>query len=218
MKFIGNCSDIIDWNAAIREIESNAPMPANNNPLLENDSLTIKEIESIAKIKTYEMGEKYAASEQGKRQPHELENIKTRSKNLFDSWDNAGYKFFQIQWDDFFSPAFNQEISDKFSQFVRAVPIRVWITRLRPGVVAPRHTDIVPDTYEYLKLGTPVRYICFVHQGIAGHTISFDDITFYNEPVGDVWLWTTPSAMHSAANSSLTPYYLFHFEGYIPHK
>jgi hypothetical protein len=53
-----------------------------------------------------------------------------------------------------------------------------------------------------------------MHAPIPGQVMMINDTAFYSEKAGDIFKWNDRNDPHSAANASLEPYYLFHYEGY----
>jgi hypothetical protein len=218
MKYVGNCAELINWNDVIDSIKDLHASTDICDPKDLSPTLSAEENEATAIRRIKEQEDLYF-DEMSKTKGVDAANIlRSKTENTLNSWIDAGYKYSEITWEDYYVEKFPTvlEASNIFTGIINATPIpgRVFITRLKPGKVAPWHYDVLPDISEYKKLGSLVRFVCFIQEPIPGHTFSFNNITYYNESVGNIYEWTNVDDYHSAANSSLQPFYMFHWQGY----
>lgn len=110
---------------------------------------------------------------------------------------------------------FDKEFVDIFSDYVKATPLVVFVSEIKPGRMAPWHFDIDPNEEENKKKGQLVRYHLHLSKPSDGHVFIIDKEVFYNIPQGNVYQWTNVSDWHAGTNCGLIPKYLFSFKGYI---
>lgn len=203
--FFGNCKDIINWEEVNASLEGHEGWYDISRP---DDPITEEQL--LAKTKS-SLDDYFLTNPENKTQEY-LTHIRTEADTVMGNWLSAGYKYKNIFWENFRTGnELSESLATEFAKIVNAVPLRVFITRIVPGVTAPWHYDVLPDYSEY---GEVVRYICFIHKAIPGQIIAFKDVTFYNEDIGNIYKWDDTKQWHAAANASLQPYSLFHFEGY----
>jgi hypothetical protein len=132
-------------------------------------------------------------------------------------WQKAGYQYNDpsIEWINYFPGSdFNQEVVDVFKQLVMAEPWMVWISRIRPGKMAPWHYDAHSKLDELLSLGTPVRYTCYIQEPSPGHVSIVGDSAVYRPSKGSIYKWPNYNAWHCGLNGGLTDKYMFNYWGY----
>lgn len=132
-------------------------------------------------------------------------------------WQDAGYQYNDpsIEWTNFFPEVdFDQEVVNTFSQITQATPWMVWISRIRPGKMAPWHYDAHSKLDELLKLGNPVRYTCYIQEPHSGHISIVNDSAVYCPVKGSIYKWPSYDAWHCGMNGGLTDKYMFNYWGY----
>lgn len=132
-------------------------------------------------------------------------------------WQQAGYKHNDpsIEWTNFFPGAdFEQSVVDTFSKIVSATPWMVWISKIRPGRMAPWHFDAHTNFDEVKKLGTPIRFTCYIQDPQHGHISIVGNSAVYQPAKGSIYQWPSYDAWHCGMNGGLTDKYMFNFWGY----
>lgn len=109
---------------------------------------------------------------------------------------------------------FDQEFADIFADYVKATPLVVYVSEIKPGKMAPWHFDIDPNEQENRKKGDLIRYHLHVSRPEPGHVFILDKDIYYNVPQGNVYKWNNISDWHAGANCGIVPKYLFSFKGY----
>ena len=132
-------------------------------------------------------------------------------------WQDAGYCYDSpsIEWTNYFPGIdFDQTIVDTFTSIVQAKPWMVWISKIRPGKMAPWHFDAHTKIDEILSLGEPIRFTCYIQDPSHGHISIVDDQCVYRPAKGSIYKWPTYDAWHCGMNGGLTDKYMFNFWGY----
>jgi len=133
------------------------------------------------------------------------------------TWQAAGYQYNDstIEWTNYFpGKDFDNEVVNIFSGIVNAKPWMVWISKIRPGKMAPWHYDAHTKLNELLKLGTPVRYTCYIQDPHPGHVSIVGDQSVYLPAKGSIFKWSSYDAWHCGMNGGLADKYMFNFWGY----
>ena len=181
IKFVGNCSHIIDWNAVIKCVDNTAP--AYIGP-------------------RHDVG-------------HKVEGVDEVAQPI----RSAGYKFKaeggNASWEMHFpGQQFPIEVAEKFMKFVgMGSYINCWISKVRPGDVAPWHWDITDDEKTLSAKGELRRFHCHIDIPRPGHILIVENDCFYNQEQGNVYQWPDRKSWHAGANAGLTPKYLFNIWG-----
>lgn len=154
-------------------------------------------------------GELHRGHEIAKPNTTEAEAYLQQRQNALD----AGYmevnsvQFYHYKPKTHFDPKF----VDTFANIVKATPLRVFISEIRPGRMVPWHWDIDNDTeYE----GRVVRYHVHLSQPAPGHIFMLGNQAIYNREQGDMFKWNTHTAWHAGANCGFSTKFLFNFKGY----
>ena len=135
-------------------------------------------------------------------------------REVIGTWQKAGYDLEKIQWWDYYpGEHFDISIQDKFADMVNAIPLRVFVSEVMPGACVPYHWDVEDHEAEWLKLGSLVRYVCFMDKPKFGHVLILEDQCFYNVEQHEVYQWNNYRSYHAGTNCGSEPYYLFHFLG-----
>lgn len=137
-------------------------------------------------------------------------------RNLNSMWQNAGYKLGDpvVEWTNYFPEQFGQEVVERFQQQVNAKPWMVWISKIQPGRMAPWHFDAHQNINEFLKLGNPVRFTCYIQEPQHGHISIVGDSAVYRPAKGSIYQWPSYDAWHCGMNGGLTDKYMFNYWGY----
>lgn len=137
-------------------------------------------------------------------------------KKLDDIWQQAGYLYNNnsIEWINFFPGAdFDQSIVDKFKSIVNAEPLMVWISKIRPGKMAPWHFDAHQQLEEFQKKGSMVRFTCYIQEPQHGHISIVGESSIYRPEKGSIYQWPSYDAWHCGINGGLVDKYMFNFWG-----
>ena len=132
---------------------------------------------------------------------------------------DAGYKMKHeggnASWDMYLPGTnFDKDLVEKFCEWVGMESyINAWISRVKPGDVAPWHWDITDDedTLNYKK--QIKRFHCHISPPVPGHVLIIEEHCLYNQPQGAVWKWPSRTSWHAGANAGLAPKYLFNIWG-----
>lgn len=135
--------------------------------------------------------------------------------NLDKMWQQAGYLHSEsiIEWTNYFAEDFGQEIVDAFSSIVNAKPCMAWVSKIRPGRMAPWHYDAHQKIEEFRKLGNLVRYTCYIQEPQHGHISIVGESAVYRPEKGSIYIWPTYDEWHCGMNGGLTDKYMFNYWG-----
>ena len=182
IKFLGNCSDIIDWDEVIAGLErcGNETHPG---PFT---GPTHKEGDDIPKLN---------------------EVIELWKRNGYKSVEEGG----TVQWDMFFPNVhFDQSIVDTFcKQYGIEQYDSAWISRVWPGRFAPIHWDVNDNEEYYLTLPDRLRWHAHIGKPAFGHIFVVENELLYGRDQGDVFQWDSRRYWHSGLNCGLVPKYQF---------
>lgn len=135
-------------------------------------------------------------------------------KEIMDQWLAAGYDMGSIEWFNYYSgQQFNASHTDKFGQLFNAIPVKVWVSEIRPGKCFPKHWDADSDTSEYVE-GKMVRYQMFLEDYKIGHYFLLEDLTLVGYKAGDVFQWQDYKEWHAGGNIGFEPKFIFNFLGF----
>lgn len=132
-------------------------------------------------------------------------------------WRKAGYQYDDesIEWINYFPRVdFDQTVVDKFQTIVGAQPWMVWISKIRPGKMAPWHFDAHSKLDELLKLGEPVRYTCYIQDPHEAHISIVGNEVIYKPVKGSVYEWSNYNDWHCGMNGGLADKFMFNYWGY----
>lgn len=131
-------------------------------------------------------------------------------------WQSAGYAYdnSSIEWINYFPEDFGKEIVEQFESIVGAKPWMVWISRIRPGKMAPWHYDAHQKIEEFKQLGNPVRYTCYIQPPHHGHISIVDTTAIYHPEQGSIYQWPNHDAWHCGMNGGLEDKFMFNYWGY----
>lgn len=132
---------------------------------------------------------------------------------IVQNWIDAGYNFEAIEWFNYYSEThFSKKFTDKFGLCFNAKPIKVWISKLRPGKIFPIHWDIDKNTSNFID-NKMVRYQMFLEDYHHGHFFVMDDATLTGYKSGDVYKWRDYREWHAGGNIGFVDKYIFNFLG-----
>ena len=132
-------------------------------------------------------------------------------------WQDAGYQYDDpsIEWINYFPGTdFAESVVTIFRDIVNVQPWMVWISRIRPGKMAPWHFDAHSKLDELTTLGTPVRFTCYIQDPHHGHVSVVNDTAIYRPTKGSIYQWPSYDAWHCGINAGLTDKYMFNYWGY----
>lgn len=135
---------------------------------------------------------------------------------LHKEWIEAGYKFNDpaIEWTNYFPGSdFSQEVVDIFKTIVNAEPWMVWISRIRPGRMAPWHFDAHSKIHELIDKKV-VRYTCYIQKPTFGHVSIVENSCIYRPIQGNIYQWPSHDSYHCGMNGGYTDKYMFNYWGY----
>ena len=134
------------------------------------------------------------------------------------AWQKAGYRYndASIEGINYFPKEhFDQSVVDTFQSIVDAEPWMVWISRIRPGKMAPWHFDAHSKISELLALNRPiVRYTCYIQPPSNGHVSIVGTTALYRPEQGSIYEWPSYDAWHCGMNGGLNDKYMFNYWGY----
>jgi hypothetical protein len=139
-------------------------------------------------------------------------------RSLDNMWKTAGYEYntSSIEWINYFpGKNFDQSIVETFKNIVNVEPWMVWISRIRPGKMAPWHFDAHQNIAELLKLGKPMRYTCYIQEPSDGHISIVDQTAIYRPVKGSVYRWPSHDSWHCGMNGGLKDKFMFNYWGFI---
>ena len=142
---------------------------------------------------------------------------KTKDFERLDSlWQTAGYEYdnSSVEWINYFPEDFGKDIVEQFQTIVGANPWMAWISRIRPGKMAPWHFDAHQNLDQLLALGNPVRYTCYIQEPQHGHVSIVGEHSVYRPAKGAIYQWPTYDAWHCGMNGGLVDKYMFNYWGY----
>jgi len=185
-KYVGSTKDLIDWDSVIASITPRSGDYNSVTSVVDRSESNWSDVPEL--LGSY----------------HEI----------IDTWQKANYDLTNIEWWDYYpGQHFDVSIQNKFAEFVNAEPLRVFISEVMPGQCVPYHWDVEDHEEEWLKLGTLVRYVCFIDKPKFGHVLIIDQECFYNTEQHLVYEWDNYKYHHAGTNCGTDPYYLFHFLG-----
>lgn len=132
----------------------------------------------------------------------------------------AGYKMKHeggnASWDMYLPVTnFDESVVYEFMKFVGMTEyVNCWISRVKPGDVAPWHWDITDDENTLNSMKEFTRFHCHISKPDNGHVLIVEDTCLYNQEQGAVWKWPGRKSWHAGANAGYKPKYLFNIWGY----
>jgi hypothetical protein len=178
MKYIGNCSNIIDWDDVITSLENVKPSYVGPSHKKGDNIPGLNEVLDIwerAKFKTV----------------HEDPNGTV-------GWDMfiSGKDF-----DERITEKFLEFVG--LTEYTTC-----WISRINIGRMAPWHWDVNDDEEQLSQQPEKRRFHCHIGKPRHGHIFLLEDRCFYNQEQGATYEWPSRKLWHAGMNSGLTPKYL----------
>lgn len=135
---------------------------------------------------------------------------------LDELWQQAGYKYQDnnIEWINYFKEDFGLDVVDTFENIVDVRPLMVWVSRIRPGKMAPWHFDAHKDIEHFKQKGELIRFTCYIQDPQHGHVSIVDNETVYRPAKGNIYQWPKYDAWHCGMNGGLTDKFMFNYWGY----
>lgn len=146
---------------------------------------------------------------------HDVPGVEEVAKPLRD----AGYKMKSeggnASWDMYLPEKnFDKSVAEDFCRFVGMKDyINCWISRVKPGDVAPWHWDVTDDEQTLKANKDIVRYHCHISPPEPGHILIVEDTCLYNIEQGAVYKWPSRTSYHAGSNAGLVPKYIFNIWG-----
>lgn len=143
------------------------------------------------------------------------QNTDGRFNEMIQTWKDAGYdKLDSVEWINYYPEKdFDILYVEQFADHVNAECARAWVSKIRPGKMAPFHQDIDDNIEEYLAKGQLVRYSVFISNPQPGAVFLFKDRVFHLQEQGTVVEWPDYLEWHAGTNCGLRDKYMFHFLG-----
>lgn len=144
-----------------------------------------------------------------------FKNIDGRFDKNIQKLIDAGYdKVDSVEWINYYpNKHFDLEPILEFEKYVNLKCARAWISKIRPGKMAPMHQDVDDDLEKYLEQGNLIRYSIFISKPCPGAVFLFNDSVHYLEPQGSVIKWNHYLDWHAGANCGFDDKFMFHFLG-----
>jgi hypothetical protein len=182
IKFLGNCSHIIDWDDVIANLErcdyTSDPGPFSGPEHKEGDDIPLLD-----------------------------EVVALWKKAGYRSTLEGG----TVEWDMFFpGDHFDKSVVDKFVEFYKIEKYdSAWISRLNPGKFSPWHWDVNNEEEKMLALPDRPRWHCHISKPAFGHVFVCEEHVFYGKQQGDAFEWDNRRRWHAGSNCGLVPKYQF---------
>lgn len=181
LRYVGNCSDIIDWNEVINQIKDMPPAYVGPRHRATDIIPGLEEVSSV--------------------------------------WHEAGYKTIDeggnASWDMYFpGTQFDISVVERFAEFVNIDldgTYYCWISRVKPGCVAPWHWDVTDDEGILSNTIEPKRFHTHIIPSQPGHALFVEDQCLWNQSVGDTFQWSSRKSWHAGSNAGKSDKYLFNF-------
>lgn len=142
-------------------------------------------------------------------------NTDGRFNDVINKWKAAGYdKNDSVEWINYYPTIhFSNTVVKEFELWSNTSCARSWISRIRPGKMAPLHQDIDDLIEEYLAKGDLVRYSIFISKPALGATFICGDNIYHLLPQGHVIQWENYLDWHAGSNCGFTDKFMFNYLG-----
>ena len=182
IKFLGNSSDIIDWDEVIAGL-TRCGYESHPGPFI---GPSHKEGDDIPKLN---------------------EVIEIWKRNGYKPVEEGG----TVQWDMFFPGIhFEQSVVDAFCKKYSIEKYdSAWISRVWPGRFAPIHWDVNDNEEYYLSIPDRLRWHAHINKPAFGHVFVVENELLYSKDQGDVFQWDSRRLWHAGMNCGLLPKYIF---------
>jgi hypothetical protein len=144
-------------------------------------------------------------------------NTDGRFDQMITAWKSAGYdKSDSVEWINYYpSKHFTNDVVKEFEKWSNTSCARCWISRIRPGKMAPLHQDIDDHLEEYLAKGQLIRYNVFISEPSIGAVFICNDQVYHLQPQGTVIKWDHYMDWHAGTNCGLKDKFMFNFLGVL---
>lgn len=141
----------------------------------------------------------------------DVEEIQDLKNKLIESKYNTN----SIEWLNYYpGKDFDANIEKQFGEFVDCVPVRSWISCVRPGKTAPWHWDWHKDDAD-LPQFLIQRFTCSISPSYPGQAFIVNNSVINNETVGTVYKWNHYTDYHCGVNASMYSKYQYNFVGLV---
>lgn len=128
---------------------------------------------------------------------------------------NAGYDDSTVEYRHYKSGThFSKTYENLLAEQLGVTPLMCWVSEIRPGKCTPWHWDINPWELEHSKLGTVVRFVCFLSEPAPGHVFVTAADAYYMEPQGSIYQYESLHDWHAGTNIGLVPKFLLTLTAY----
>ena len=206
MKYIGNCSDKIDWDEVIKLCQESVTGDRNTVvSVVERSEVNLQNREPMQTEVPLSVAEQTAN-----------EQLLQEYRTVIGDWQDAGCDLNNIYWYDYYpGDHYPESVSDTFAAILGIRPLRVFVSEVYPGITVPYHWDVEDKGAEWLKkYGMLYRYTCCIDVPRTGSVLIVDDHCLYDFKQGDIFEWDSYRNYHSAANGGEHTQYYFHMLGY----
>lgn len=132
-------------------------------------------------------------------------------EEIYKIWHDANFNVSAIKWTNFYpGENFSNDIDKKLCEHLEVNYLRSWISRVDPGYFAPWHWDVDDNEDDYLKLGTPRRFSCFITPPSLGHIFILGKDYFFNTKQGSLYEWNNYKEWHAGINAGFQPKFIYH--------
>jgi hypothetical protein len=134
---------------------------------------------------------------------------------MITSWKAAGYdKCDSVEWINYYpGKHFPTSVIEEFETWSNTTCARSWISRIRPGKMAPLHQDIDDYIEDYLAKGELVRYNVFISKPALGAIFICRNSIHHMLPQGTVLKWDHYLDWHAGTNCGLTDKFMLNYLG-----
>lgn len=137
------------------------------------------------------------------------------SLNQTNMLKDAGYDHTTVEYRHYQSGThFSDSYKIKLGQQFNVNPLMCWVSEIRPGKCTPWHWDINPWEKEQEKLGSLVRYFCFLSKPEPGHIFVTSTDAYYMEQQGSIYQYANIHDWHAGSNVGLVPKFLLTLTAY----
>lgn len=143
------------------------------------------------------------------------QNTDGRFDEIINKWQSAGYESSgSVEWINYYpGKHFDNRVIDKLATAMGLSPARCWISKIRPGKMAPYHQDIDDDIEKYLQYGPIERYSIFISRPSLGSVFLLKNQVFHLQPQGTMVKWDNYLDWHAGVNCGFEDKFMLHFLG-----
>ena len=142
-------------------------------------------------------------------------NTDGKFDQMISTWKAAGYdKSNSVEWINYYPERhYPMQLVEHFATWSNTKYARSWISRIRPGKMAPFHQDIDDRLDEYLAIGPLIRYSICISPPAPGSLFLLNDQVFHLNPQGTVIEWPHYLDWHAGTNCGFHDQFMFHYLG-----